>query len=58
MNHSFIYVLCCVLCVFVVALQSLLAFYLWQNDYTLNGLLGIALVLFGSGVYTFVNMRK
>jgi len=40
------------------AAQSLLAFYIWGNEYTVNGLLGIFLVLFGSGLYTYVQMRS
>lgn len=37
--------------------QSLLAFYLWGNEATFKGILGIFLVLFGSGLYTWVQMN-
>jgi GDP-fucose transporter C1 len=37
--------------------QSLLAFYLWGNEATFKGVLGIFLVLFGSGLYTWVQMN-
>jgi solute carrier family 35 (GDP-fucose transporter), member C1 len=39
------------------AVQSLLAFYIWGNAATLNGVLGILLVIFGSGLYTWVQMN-
>mmetsp|Transcript_13465 Transcript_13465/g.13532 ORF Transcript_13465/g.13532 Transcript_13465/m.13532 type:complete len:326 (+) Transcript_13465:205-1182(+) len=38
------------------AVQSLLAFYIWGNEATLKGVLGIFLVIFGSGLYTWVQM--
>lgn len=40
------------------AAQSMLAFYIWQNPVTVKGLLGIALVLGGSGLYTWVKMTS
>jgi hypothetical protein len=40
------------------AVQSLLAFYIWGNQATFKGLLGIFLVLFGSGFYTWVQMQS
>ena len=39
------------------AVQSLLAFYLWGNAFTIQGLIGIFLVLFGSGLYAYVQMK-
>lgn len=39
-------------------LQSLLAFYIWGNAYTFNGIMGIFLVIFGSGLYTYAQMRS
>lgn len=36
------------------AVQSLMAFYIWGNTPTLKGILGIFLVLGGSGLYTYV----
>jgi GDP-fucose transporter C1 len=36
------------------AVQSLLAFYIWGNTPTFKGVLGIFLVLGGSGLYTYV----
>jgi GDP-fucose transporter C1 len=35
------------------AAQSLLAFYIWGNEWTVRGILGIFLVLGGSGAYTY-----
>ena len=40
------------------AAQSLLAFYIWGNQATTKGLLGIFAVLFGSGLYTWVQMNS
>ncbi|CAM9140994.1 unnamed protein product [Ectocarpus fasciculatus] len=40
------------------AFQSLMAFYIWGNEYTFNGIAGIFLVIFGSGLYTYVQMQK
>jgi len=40
------------------AFQSLMAFYLWGNAYTFNGIAGIFLVIFGSGLYTYVQMQR
>jgi len=40
------------------AVQSILAFYLWGNAWTFMGLLGIALVLGGSLLYTLQRMRE
>lgn len=40
------------------AVQSMLAFYLWKNDATMLGVLGIFTVLGGSLVYTFVKMSE
>ena len=34
------------------AVQSLMAFYIWGNKATFKGVLGIFLVIFGSGLYT------
>jgi len=34
-----------------------MAFYIWGNEATLNGIAGILLVIFGSGVYTWVQMN-
>eukprot|EP01038_Epipyxis_sp_PR26KG_P012662 gene12662-16973_t len=39
------------------AVQSLMAFYIWGNVATINGLSGIFLVIFGSGLYTWVQMN-
>jgi solute carrier family 35 (GDP-fucose transporter), member C1 len=39
------------------AVQSLLAFYIWGNQATLKGVSGIFLVIFGSGLYTWVQMN-
>jgi len=36
------------------AVQSLLAFYIWGNAWTYKGILGIFLVLGGSGMYTYL----
>ena len=36
------------------AAQSILAFYIWGNSPTVKGILGIVLVLGGSGLYTYV----
>mmetsp|Transcript_18966 Transcript_18966/g.42222 ORF Transcript_18966/g.42222 Transcript_18966/m.42222 type:complete len:326 (+) Transcript_18966:131-1108(+) len=38
------------------AVQSLMAFYIWGNEATFKGIMGIALVIFGSGLYTWVQM--
>lgn len=38
------------------AVQSLMAFYIWGNKATVKGVLGILLVIFGSGLYTWVQM--
>jgi len=40
------------------AVQSLMAFYLWGNDPTVFGVLGIFTVLGGSLLYTFVKMNE
>jgi GDP-fucose transporter C1 len=40
------------------AAQSLLAFYIWGNKATVKGILGIILVLSGSGLYTWVQMTS
>jgi len=40
------------------AVQSLMAFYIWGNQATLKGVTGIFLVIFGSGVYTWVQMQS
>ena len=34
-----------------------MAFYIWGNQATFNGILGIFLVLGGSGLYTWVQMK-
>lgn len=34
-----------------------MAFYIWGNEATVNGVLGIFLVIFGSGLYTWVQMN-
>jgi hypothetical protein len=39
-----------------VFFQSLLAFYIWGNAATVKGIAGILLVIFGSGLYTWVQM--
>ena len=39
------------------AVQSLMAFYIWGNKATFKGILGIFLVIFGSGLYTGVQMQ-
>ena len=39
------------------AVQSLLAFYIWGNEATFLGVLGILLVIFGSGLYGWVQMN-
>lgn len=38
------------------AVQSLMAFYIWGNEATFKGVMGILLVIFGSGLYTWVQM--
>jgi GDP-fucose transporter C1 len=38
------------------AVQSLLAFQIWGNEATSKGLAAIFLVIFGSGLYTWVQM--
>jgi GDP-fucose transporter C1 len=40
------------------AVQSVLAFYLWGNEWTFLGLLGIAMVLGGSLLYTIIKMNE
>mmetsp|Transcript_19486 Transcript_19486/g.41708 ORF Transcript_19486/g.41708 Transcript_19486/m.41708 type:complete len:353 (-) Transcript_19486:439-1497(-) len=40
------------------AVQSLMAFYLWGNEWTIMGVLGIFTVLGGSLLYTFVRMSE
>mmetsp|Transcript_19218 Transcript_19218/g.32977 ORF Transcript_19218/g.32977 Transcript_19218/m.32977 type:complete len:354 (+) Transcript_19218:209-1270(+) len=40
------------------AVQSLMAFYLWGNEWTILGVLGIFTVLGGSLLYTFVKMSE
>ena len=40
------------------ACQSLLAFYIWGNEATFRGVLGILIVIFGSGLYTWVQMMQ
>jgi GDP-fucose transporter C1 len=40
------------------AVQSLLAFYLWGNEATILGVLGIFIVLGGSLLYTYVKMNE
>jgi GDP-fucose transporter C1 len=40
------------------AVQSIMAFYIWGNEPTFAGLLGIALVLGGSLLYTYVKMAE
>lgn len=40
------------------AVQSLLAFYIWGNPATVKGVMGIFLVLGGSGLYTWVQMSS
>ena len=35
-----------------------MAFYIWGNEYTFNGIAGIFLVIFGSGLYTYVQMNR
>mmetsp|Transcript_29670 Transcript_29670/g.30076 ORF Transcript_29670/g.30076 Transcript_29670/m.30076 type:complete len:306 (-) Transcript_29670:110-1027(-) len=39
------------------AVQSLLAFYIWGNVATTKGIVGILLVILGSGMYTYVQMN-
>jgi hypothetical protein len=34
-----------------------LAFYIWGNKATVKGIIGLLLVLFGSGLYTWVQMN-
>jgi hypothetical protein len=43
---------CCSLC----CVQSLMAFYIWGNEATIQGIACILLVIFGSGLYTWVQM--
>lgn len=38
------------------AFQSLIAFYIWGNKATLKGVMGILLGIFGSSMYTWVQM--
>lgn len=40
------------------AVQSILAFYIWQNEWTVMGVLGIFTVLGGSLLYTLVKMNE
>jgi len=40
------------------AVQSLLALYIWKNDYTAIGVAGMFVVLGGSSLYTIVKMRE
>lgn len=40
------------------AFQSLLAFYIWGNQATFQGVLGILMVIFGSGLYAWVQMMS
>ena len=40
------------------AVQSLLAFYVWGNEATFKGILGIFFVIIGSGLYTWVQMKS
>ena len=40
------------------ALQSIMAFYIWENQPTFMGLVGIAMVLGGSLLYTYVKMSE
>lgn len=40
------------------AVQSMMAFYIWGNEPTVFGVLGIFVVLGGSLLYTFVKMRE
>lgn len=35
----------------------MMAFYIWGNQATFKGLAGIFLVLFGTGLYTYVQMQ-
>lgn len=39
------------------SVQSLMAFYIWGNAATFQGIMGILLVIFGSGAYTWVQMK-
>jgi GDP-fucose transporter C1 len=41
---------------FTCVFKSLLAFYIWGNKATVQGIIGLLLVVFGSGVYTWVSM--
>ena len=56
MNHSIVHVFINFLSSIKHG-QSLMAFYIWGNKATFNGILGIFLVLGGSGLYTWVQMR-
>jgi solute carrier family 35 (GDP-fucose transporter), member C1 len=40
------------------AVQSIMAFYIWGNEATTKGVLGILTVLFGSFLYGYVQMRN
>lgn len=40
------------------AVQSLLAFYIWKNSWTIKGLLGIFITLGGSLAYTYIKMNE
>jgi len=40
------------------AVQSMLAFYIWGNEPTLHGVLGIFIVLGGSLLYTYMKMKE
>jgi drug/metabolite transporter (DMT)-like permease len=42
----------------LAGVQSLLAFYIWGNKATAKGILGIFLVLVGSGAYGWVQMNE
>lgn len=39
------------------SVQSLMAFYIWGNEATVGGIAGIFMVIFGSGLYTWVQMQ-
>jgi len=38
--------------------QTVLAYVIWQNDSTIKGNIGVALVIAGSGIYAYVRMRE
>lgn len=38
--------------------QTILAYWIWKNDSTVKGNIGVFLVILGSGIYAFVRMQE